>query len=163
MPDFLSMVERSLKAVRYGIFSVNDQIALALDGFCHTPAMDYTDLTEASDPDFEPAYGSFCYGTVPLLDLSTPPVSAVSPQAADADSTPEAAVSRPSAKSALTTPAEGHLFHEHRSVPWLPGTLMLEACGSSSHARYFRLTAGYGGGASPIRAGAASRARSTEK
>jgi hypothetical protein len=127
MPDFLSMVERSLKAVRYGIFSVNDQIALALDGFCHTPAMDYTDLTEASDPDFEPAYGSFCYGTVPLLDLSTPPVSAVSPQAADADSTPEAAVSRPSAKSALTTPAEGHLFHVEASLGYRG---VCEACGS---------------------------------
>jgi hypothetical protein len=86
MPDVLSIVERGLKAVRYGFFCVNDQIALCLDGFCRAPAVDYTDLTEASDPDFEPAYGSFCYGTVPLLDLSTPPVSAVSPQAAEGPS-----------------------------------------------------------------------------
>jgi hypothetical protein len=80
MPDFLSIVERSLKAVRYGFFCVNDQIALALDGFCHTPAMDYVDHTEHLDPDFEPAYGSSpLTAPLPLLAICQPPQSPQSP------------------------------------------------------------------------------------
>lgn len=81
MPDFLPYFERAAKGARTGLFAAVDNLAFVLNGFCRTPAMDYTDLTEASDPDFEPAYGSFCYGTVPLLDLSTPPSSAAVPPA----------------------------------------------------------------------------------
>jgi hypothetical protein len=72
MPDFLPYFERAAKGARTGLFAAVDNLAFVLNGFCRTPAMDYTDLTEASDPDYEPAYGSFCYGTVPLLDLSPP-------------------------------------------------------------------------------------------
>jgi hypothetical protein len=82
VPDLLSIVERGLKAVRYGFFCVNDQIALALDGFCHTPAMDYVDHTEHLDPDFEPHVFA-PDGTCRTCDF---PVSAVSPQAADGPS-----------------------------------------------------------------------------
>jgi hypothetical protein len=64
MPDFLPYFERAAKGARTGLFAAVDNLAFVLNGFCRTPAMDYTDLTEASDPDYEPAYGSFCYGTV---------------------------------------------------------------------------------------------------
>lgn len=37
MPDYLSMVERGLKAVRHGIFQASDKLAETLDGLCRAP------------------------------------------------------------------------------------------------------------------------------
>lgn len=72
MPDLLSIVERGLKAVRYGFFSVNDQLALCLDGFCHTPAVDYVDHTEHLDPDWTPSSAaSPSGGTSVTVETST--------------------------------------------------------------------------------------------
>lgn len=101
MPDLLSIVERGLKAVRYGFFCVNDQIALALDGLCHTPAMDYVDYTEHLDPEiWEGAWAKY-----------RPPVSAVSPQAAEGPSDSDSAI--PPAPSPRGTPTS------HMHVPEL--------------------------------------------
>jgi hypothetical protein len=106
MPDFLPYFERAAKGARTGLFAAVDNLAFVLNGFCRTPAMDYTDLTEASDPDYEPAYGSFCYGTVPLLDLSTPPDSAAVPPAV-ADEGPSGGDLAPPLSPGATNPT-GH-------------------------------------------------------
>jgi hypothetical protein len=84
MPDFLSMVERGLKAVRFGIFQASDNLAMLLDGLCRAPE--------------EPQeYAEFCYGTVPLYDSTPwPPDSAAA--------SPAAAVVAPSPKQGSDSP-----------------------------------------------------------
>jgi hypothetical protein len=115
MPDFLPYFERAAKGARTGLFAAVDNLAFVLNGFCRTPAMEYTDLTEASDPDYEPAYGSFCYGTVPLLDLSTPPDSAAVPPAV-ADEGPSGGDLAPPLSPGATNPT-GHPTPHQRDLP----------------------------------------------
>jgi hypothetical protein len=106
MTDWLSVVERGLKAVRYGFFNASDQLALALDGLCRAPEEPYVDGTEALDPDWEakntyadggsyrratPAQFRAAYGRIPSYAKD----SVVSPPA-DAAPVPKPGDSSPS-------------------------------------------------------------------
>jgi hypothetical protein len=50
MPDYLSIFERTLKAVRFGIFQASDNLAYLLDGFCRAPEDSAASPQVADDP-----------------------------------------------------------------------------------------------------------------
>jgi hypothetical protein len=76
MTDWLSVMERGLKAVRFGIFQASDNISLLLDGFCRAP-----------DPEVYPRYEMTAPGSFVI------PGSADSPQCC-APEAPEAALAK---------------------------------------------------------------------
>jgi hypothetical protein len=92
MPDFLSIMERTLKAVRYGIFQASDQLALALDGLCRAPEEQDASYTYcgAQCPDWDTEvtclkprghmFSHQCYETFwPLDSAASPQVAVVAP------------------------------------------------------------------------------------
>jgi hypothetical protein len=79
MPDFLSgLFERTLKAVRFGIFQASDQLALALDGLCRAPEVypryEMTAPLAASSSQTKPS-GPLTPQPLPRLRLLRPPRS----------------------------------------------------------------------------------------
>jgi hypothetical protein len=126
VPDLLSLVERGLKAVRFGIFQANDNLAYLLEGLCcapeeskdtcgscgrpkdaaHRPDCRNPDAREfAFDQDHEPQQ----YAETPMgpLGITFHPDSAASPQVAVVAPSPKQGSDSPPRDSAIPPAPSG--------------------------------------------------------